>query len=109
MYDGLREKLDKVCEQLTQNWGKYHARYYPNSYAISGGPRAVMVWGRRYVNVDRNDGVQQSGVFMVDQETGLIYGIKAYGKVNKNHNYGLVDKFLEKYGNGIAKNCHAHG
>jgi len=43
--------------------------------------------GRKYVNVD----VGGSGRFMVEIETGIIYGIKAYGQIHKGHSYGTLD------------------
>lgn len=43
--------------------------------------------GRKYWKIDR-DG---SGKYMVDSETEIIYGIKAYGQVHKGHVYGTLD------------------
>lgn len=48
--------------------------------------------GRVYTKVDLGtEGGGFSGKFMVENATGIIYGIKAYGKVHKGHYYGTLD------------------
>ncbi|MCR4304942.1 MAG: hypothetical protein NUV63_12100 [Gallionella sp.] len=61
-------------------------------------PHAVKVkMGRKYANVDVGcrtwpDGkVLGSGKYMVELETGNIYGIKAYGVIHRGHFYGTLD------------------
>lgn len=66
------------------------AQYYPGIDLAGPDPhyyRAYVVPGRVYtkVNFDR------SGKYMVENATGIIYGIKAYGKVHKGHTYGTLD------------------
>jgi hypothetical protein len=43
--------------------------------------------GPKYTKVD----VGTSGKVMIDNATGVIYGIKGYGKVHKGHVYGTLD------------------
>lgn len=43
--------------------------------------------GKKWAKID----VGTSGKFMVDLETGEIFGIKAYGVVHKGHPYGTLD------------------
>ena len=43
--------------------------------------------GRKYTRVD----VGMSGRFMVENDTGAIYGIKAYGVIHRGHYYGTLD------------------
>ena len=50
------------------------------------GYRAHVHHGRKYARVD----FDTSGAYMVDQQ-GNIYGIKAYGVVNRAHHYGTLD------------------
>lgn len=40
--------------------------------------------GKKYTKVD----IGSSGRFMVENDTGHIYGIKAYGVIHKGHSYG---------------------
>lgn len=47
--------------------------------------KAVMVDSKKYVKIDYTlTNGQQCGLFMVDKETGFVYGIRGYGKANKN-------------------------
>ena len=64
--------------------------------------KVIAVPKSKYINLDRIDAhatgqVYGSGLFMVEIETGAIYGIKAYGKVHRGHYYGTVEapKFRE--------------
>jgi len=47
--------------------------------------------GRKYANVD----VGSSGRYMVELDTGNIYGIKAYGVIHRGHAYGNLDTIAE--------------
>lgn len=49
--------------------------------------------GRKYTKVN----VGSSGKFMIENTTGEIYGIKAYGQVHKGHRYGTLDTIDEYY------------
>ena len=42
--------------------------------------------GRKYTKID----VGCSGKYMVENETGRIYGIKAYGVIHRGHFYGTL-------------------
>lgn len=48
--------------------------------------------GQKYVKID----VGTSGKFMVDQD-GTIYGIKAYGQINREKPYGTLDTTADWY------------
>lgn len=48
--------------------------------------------GRKYINIDVGD----SGKYMIEMETGIIYGIKGYGKVHKGYKFGTLDT-IDKY------------
>ena len=50
--------------------------------------------GPKYTKVNvgpERDGHVGAGKFMVENATGIIYGIKGYGKVHKGHMYGTLD------------------
>jgi hypothetical protein len=54
--------------------------------------------GRVYTKVDLGtDGGGFTGKFMIENKTGIIYGIKAYGKVHKGHCYGTLDTVADWY------------
>ena len=43
--------------------------------------------GKKYAKVD----VGHSGAYMVVNDTGEIFGVKAYGVIHKGHQYGTLD------------------
>lgn len=47
--------------------------------------------GRKYANVDCGG----SGCYMVELDTGRIYGIKAYGVIHRGHAYGDLDTIAD--------------
>ena len=47
--------------------------------------------GNKFARVD----IGNSGRYMVDLETGEIYGIKAYGVVHRGHRFGTLDTIHE--------------
>jgi len=49
--------------------------------------------GRKYTKVD----VGGSGKYMVVNETGEIFGIKAYGVIHRGHKYGTLDTINDFY------------
>lgn len=49
-----------------------------------------VVRGTKYTKVDVGGPKYWSGKFMVDSE-GNIYGIKAYGRINKRRHYGTLE------------------
>jgi hypothetical protein len=48
---------------------------------------------KKYTCVD----VGNSGKYMIDNNTGEIFGIKGYGKVNKNHYHGTLETIYNYY------------
>ena len=49
--------------------------------------------GRKYTKVDVGD----SGKYMVENDTGDIYGIKAYGVIHRGHRYGNLSTIHDYY------------
>lgn len=49
--------------------------------------KTTVKMGRKYAKID----LASSGKYMVEIETEIIYGIKAYGVVHKGHYYGTLD------------------
>jgi hypothetical protein len=56
-----------------------------------------VVPGPKYTKIDRGTDGGMSGMLMIENETGLIYGIKGYGKVHKGHPYGSLGTTDEWY------------
>lgn len=53
--------------------------------------------GPKYTKVDIGPAHNISGKFMIENATGEIFGIKAYGKVHKGHRYGTLDTVADWY------------
>ena len=65
------------------------ARHKAQHIDCQGNSRNAIVTikpGRVYVQIDQGG----SGRFMVERETGIIYGIRGYGKVHKGREYGTL-------------------
>ena len=54
--------------------------------------------GPKYTKVD----VGTSGKYMIENATGVIYGIKGYGVAHKGHVYGTLDTVDAWYWGGYA-------
>lgn len=54
--------------------------------------------GKKYAKVD----IGTSGRYMVEVETGNIFGIKGYGQVHKGHFYGTLDTINEYFWGGYC-------
>jgi hypothetical protein len=80
------EKLNRI-EEVLDSWqkavNKKHYEFdgftFPSDYCHA-------TIGGKYVRFD----IGGSGAFMVDIATGTVYGIRAYGKINKDKNIGNV-------------------
>ena len=55
--------------------------------------RVRIIPGRKYTRVD----VGTSGKYMVMNDTGEIYGIKAYGVIHRGHKYGTLETISDWY------------
>ena len=53
--------------------------------------RVTVKPGPKYTKIDRGPEHNMSGFLMVENATGIIYGIKGYGQVHKGHSYGTLD------------------
>ncbi len=78
-----KANIISLCGSLLGNEASYIVRIVP---------------GRKYVKVD----VHTSGKYMIEIETETIFGIKAYGKINRGHNYGSLDAWIEKNSDKLA-------
>lgn len=70
-------------------------RDYPDSDQWEWEKVQVTNPGKVYTKVDVGPNHNMSGKYMVDNATGVIYGIKGYGQVHKGHQYGTLDTIDE--------------
>lgn len=52
-----------------------------------GNYEVAVKMGKKFARVD----IGSSGRYMVDLETGEIFGIKAYGVIHRGHRFGTLD------------------
>lgn len=77
------DKLERFRAVLEMQQAERYRRDYPKSEP----PKVEVRPGRKYTKVD----VGRSGCYMVVNETGEIFGIKAYGVIHRGHSYGTLD------------------
>lgn len=58
--------------------------------------------GPKYTKVDVGPECNRSGKYMVENATGVIFGIKGYGQVHKAHRYGTLATVDEWYWGGYT-------
>lgn len=49
--------------------------------------------GNKYTKID----IGHSGKLMIENSTGNIYGVKAYGVIHKGHQYGTLDTIKDYF------------
>jgi hypothetical protein len=83
-YFAKAEKLaDMITEALASHWD-----LHKNSNTMKAVP--LKTKNQKYIKINMGT----SGKFMVDVSNGAIYGIKGYGKINKDHKYGNIEDYL---------------
>ena len=91
--------FEKVAEFSVLVQAEFTARLvmefsYPG---VEAGGNVTVIHGTKYTRVD----VGSSGKYMVDA-AGNIFGIKAYGVINRRRQYGTLDTTAEWYWGGYA-------
>jgi hypothetical protein len=93
--------INEFAEVVLTQQRERLARLYSQSQADN--ERVTVIPGRVYTKVDsgpkgfRDETKASCGKFMVENATGIIYGIKGYGKVHKGHAYGTLDTVDDWY------------
>ena len=90
--ENLDEKLKEFAELVEKHAIEdlYRMNVACEANIISS--RTSIKPGKKYTKVD----IGTSGRFMVENESGKIYGIKAYGVIHRGHFYGTLDDFKER-------------
>jgi hypothetical protein len=83
----FQEKIQEFAALVETEQREVIAKRYPGINLDDLHYRAKVTPGNVYVKVDFGG----SGKYMVEIATGVIFGIKAYGKVHKGHRYGTLD------------------
>jgi hypothetical protein len=83
------EKIAALAALVLEQTRDRLARQYSAEQAAAKTVRVVP--GLKYTKIDLGDHGSMAGHLMVELATGNVYGIKAYGKVHKGHQYGTLD------------------
>lgn len=92
------EDIKPFAALLEQEQRTEFAKTYPGAYLQERMDSACTVsvkMGNSFARVDLGAGDHCSGKYMVDLETGAIYGVKAYGVVHRGHYFGTLDTIHE--------------
>lgn len=87
----LETQLKLFAQILERERRVRYLRNWPNSPCVDAACTVKIRPGKKYTKVD----VGESGVYMVVNETGEIYGIKAYGVIHRGHKFGTLDTLLD--------------
>jgi hypothetical protein len=89
------EKIQALAGQvLEQSRARIAAQY---SQWQADAEMVKVIPGNLYTKIDRGPEHNMSGMLMIEHATGNVYGIKAYGKVHKGHQYGTLDTIGDWY------------
>lgn len=84
----MQTKVETLVNLITSSWKEEILRRGWNwENAHERNHTAHFHTGAKYVRVDTGD----SGTYMIEISTGIIYGIKGYGQVHRGHVYGTLD------------------
>lgn len=89
----MEEKLKELCEKITKEQQANLIILKLNCSANMDNVITSYKKGQKYTKVD----IGKSGRYMIDNATGEIYGIKAYGVINKRKRFGNLDTIDEYY------------
>lgn len=98
----MNEKLERLAKKIEAERFEYMIEF---SKGFLDTPEKVMeihgkssiktriIPGKKYTKVD----IGSSGKYMVVNDTGEIYGVKAYGVIHKGHRYGTLETIDDYY------------
>lgn len=87
------DEIKALARLVEQDQRTRYISQYGNAHPdlVTGACSTHVHMGKKFARVD----IGSSGRYMVDLETGEIYGVKAYGVVHKGHRFGTLDTMNE--------------
>ncbi len=83
----MEEKIKKLCELITKQQQERLKQQKLDCQCNLDNAIAIYKIKNKYTYID----LKSSGRYMIDNLTGEIFGIKAYGVINKQHFFGTID------------------
>lgn len=84
-HDDIAPFASLLCQELRTEYVSQYGTVHPE--LCDRACEVSVKMGKKFAKVD----VGSSGRYMVDLETGEIYGIKGYGVVHRGHRYGTLE------------------
>jgi hypothetical protein len=95
-----RAKLQLLCDKITNQTRKYLIKNNLGCEANLQNAKTTYLIKNKYTYIN----IGGSGKYMIDNKTNEIYGIKAYGMINKGRFYGTLNTINNFYwGNYTAR------
>ncbi len=89
----IQEFADLVENDQRARYEKFFSDCEGKAALVEHSSRVEVKPGPKYTKVD----VGRSGKYMVVNETGEIFGIKAYGVIHRGHQYGTLETIHNWY------------
>ena len=83
----MKEKIEALCRMITEQSQERLTEQGLGCEANLKNQVAHSKDGNKYTKVDRGG----SGFLMIENSTGMIFGIKAYGQIHRGHSFGTLD------------------
>ena len=101
MDEKLKALADKITAERLEYMINFSKGYVEGAEAVMAlhGKSSIIATikpGKKYTKID----VGSSGKYMVVNDTGEIFGIKAYGVIHRGHRYGTLDTINNYYWGG---------
>jgi len=91
--------IQELASKIEKETYEYLNEKYPtNSLLWVADSKTRVIPGRKYTKID----VGHSGKYMVENKTGIICGIKAYGVIHKGHCYGTLETINDYFWGGYT-------
>lgn len=81
------DKVKRLCNKITEEQRQTLKAKKLDCEANLLNAEAKFIDNKKYIYIN----IGSSGRYMIEKSTGDIYGIKAYGVINKLHKYGNLD------------------
>lgn len=85
--ENFQEKIKAFAEKVQSETLSQLKKDYPGLPEPERSAKTIIKPGKKYTKVD----VGTSGKYMIVNDTGEIFGIKAYGVIHRGHKYGTLD------------------
>jgi len=91
----MKNSVTDFAELLHAEQVAWGTAQFPNIHEPLDYWAVTVKHGSKYTKVDVGGKHNRSGKYMVENATGRIFGIKAYGVIHRGHSYGTLDEIAD--------------